>query len=324
MSNNSNNIQYPISWQELISCPNCGENNIKIDDDIINQGICSACEYVCYWADNVLSWRTQQTKHSKQGWGLLFKQIKNQLNPMSNYFLPFRHIARISDERYYQKTLYDKILAKKWHEHYVKDLHLKQDDIVLDFGCGRGRMTALSNQMGLNTYGQDIKKNAWWKQINNSRFQVVPEQYNKLPWRSNIFSAVLIFAVIHYLKEEKLRAYVQEIFRILKPGGYCIMLEANTEGCGARLPLKYYGDHMHTLADMRQLLQVSGFNELAVSYEGFYSPIFPLIINFIRNQFSFKPYDLSDFDTYLESITAPEKRANWLMKIQKPMGIDFK
>lgn len=309
--------QHTQPWHEMLSCPNCGENYILDDTHINSQGACSICH--CTWSreDNILIWEDQLQKKIMQQWKVILKKIKNQFNPMSSWISPIRLIDYLLTEKYYRRTLCDKTLAKKWHDHYVKGLNLHPGDIILDLGCGRGRITALSNQMGFYTVGQDVRKNTWWKKINKSGFQATSKHHSKLPWRNSTFSAVLSFYLLHYLDEKQIQTYLKEILRVLKPNGYLILLEANSNGYATNMNHKQMG-HLHTLNAIRHIYQPLGFKELSLEYEGFYAPVFPLFINFIRKLFSLKSFDISDFGTRIESIIPPERRALWLLKLQKP------
>jgi hypothetical protein len=48
------------------------------------------------------------------------------------------------------------------------------------------------------------------------------------------------------------------------------------------------------------------------SYEGFYAPVFPVLINAIRKTLAPWPFDLADHDSALARLIAPRRRALWL------------
>lgn len=297
-------------------CPRCGEALTVVANGIFS-GNCSGCHYPWYSKNKVLTWGESKKIDVRRKISLCYQKVINQFHPASSYLLPFRYLSHLYTEKYYQRALNDQLLATKWKNHYLKGLELKAGDPVLDFGCGRGRVTGLCNQLGLKTFGQDISENSWWSYLENSHFQVVPVKCQKLPWKDHSFNALLGFQVLNYLDENQIKNYMHEFFRVLKPGGYCITLEPNSKGFGAALFRKHYG-RLYPIEVIEALYHSVGFKTLSQTYEGFYAPIFPTFINLLRHLFSLNKFDMFDFDTCFESMTTPERRALGLMVLQKP------
>ncbi len=307
------NVNY---WQNLIACPHCGNENVEIEEPTADHGQCHACD--CRWnqSANHFSWDDTK-KISINKFHVLLKKIKNQFNLTSSWLLPFRHLSHVREKKYYQRTIDDKNLAVKWAKQYLKNIYLKPDELVLDHGCGRGRISALCAQLNLQVLGQDIQKNAWWEKIQRVNFQVVPARFTKFPWKNELFSLVLSFEMIHYVDETFLTSLIQEYFRVLKPGGFCIILAANHQSYSSDMFIKQM-NHLHPLDKVQTLVRNAGFQTMSLTYEGFYAPFCPLFINFLRKQFS-PNFDISDFGSYLETCITPTRRARWLMTLQKPI-----
>ena len=106
---------------------------------------------------------------------------------------------------------------------------------------------------------------------------------------------------------------MQEVRRVLKPGGYWIVLEANEESYGR----KHFQQALLSLPLMRSLAARAGFREIDLSYEGFYAPVFPLLINFLRKQCGPWPMDVSDYDSWLARRSPPRKRGLWRLRLQR-------
>jgi hypothetical protein len=108
---------------------------------------------------------------------------------------------------------------------------------------------------------------------------------------------------------------MQEIRRILKPGGYWLLLEANSGSLAAKHLRSRIG-RLHELDRVRRLAVNSGFTEISQSFEGFYAPYFPVLINFIRKLCSFRQFDISDYDSWVVKAMLPEKRGLWLLRLK--------
>lgn len=130
-------------------------------------------------------------------------------------------------------------------KHYLKKyINLKSSDKVLDIGCGIGR-TALALTKTLDKNGSyegfdAVKKGIDWCNKNlkskfpNFNFKYVPLRnslYNKsetdpstyqFPYAENSFDKAFLFSVFTHMKIEDIQNYLNEIHRVLVPGGQCL------------------------------------------------------------------------------------------------------
>lgn len=97
---------------------------------------------------------------------------------------------------------------------------------ILDVGCGTGTLTAMMKQTHPSSaiHGVDIDDNvlniARQKFDNNSlTISLHKGSVLQLPFDDNSFDAAFSCLVLHHLKTEDKQKAIQEIFRILKPGG---------------------------------------------------------------------------------------------------------
>lgn len=245
--------------------------------------------------------------------------VARQFHPLSSRLSPLRWISDWRVERYYRRLLRDDATPQRWAAHYLRGLDLPAGAAVLDHGCGRGRHAAILSRLGFDVSAQDVAAHRWWSELPRTRFQVVPPDAPRLPWPGGAFAAMFDFEVLHYVGADGLDRLCAEAFRVLRPGGYWILLEANDEGVGAALPRRQIG-RLHSLDRVRAAVGRAGFTEVDVDYEGFYAPVLPLFVNLLRKQLWPRRYDVADFDSALAAALPPRWRARWRLRLQRPLG----
>ena len=139
-----------------------------------------------------------------------------------------------------QKEVWNAV-ASSWDTHRtemwpsVLDFLKKAKGKVLDLGCGSGRNFMLNPDQEL--YAVDFspemiklaQEDANFKGIDAKFF--VANCYN-LEFSQNFFDAILCWSVLHCLEtEEKRRGTLQEIYRVLTPGGKVLL---STWGRGSK------------------------------------------------------------------------------------------
>jgi len=98
---------------------------------------------------------------------------------------------------------------------------------VLDYGCGSGYGTALLSDHCSQITGVDVSPEAiayardHYTAPNLSYLQVEPAEVAPLPFPDASFDVVLSFQVIEHVQD--VPTYLQEIERVLTPGGYAII-----------------------------------------------------------------------------------------------------
>ena len=107
----------------------------------------------------------------------------------------------------------------------VELLRLRGASTILDLGCGTGRHVVYLARSGFSVFGLDnspegLRITRQWLDEErldaNLRLQGMTEQ---LPYEDRFFDAVISVQVIHHADIATIRRIVQEITRILKPGG---------------------------------------------------------------------------------------------------------
>ena len=153
--------------------------------------------------------------------------------------------------------------------------HLPADRTVsiLDLGCGHGAFIYFLRQAGYcNVVGVDVSPEqvaeALRLDIEGIREGDLLETLRNLPKHSQ--DVVIAFDVIEHFTKDELLPFVDEVFRVLKPGGRWLIHAPNGESpfVGAIR----YGDMTHeqafTRVSISQLLLSSGFSRLECHESG--------------------------------------------------------
>jgi SAM-dependent methyltransferase len=96
---------------------------------------------------------------------------------------------------------------------------------LLDLGCGSGRHLVYFAKKGFDVYGIDIAEEGikiarkWLKKEKLKAKLERGSVYKKLPYNSNFFDAVVSVQVLQHGKLNQIKKGVEEIKRVLKPGG---------------------------------------------------------------------------------------------------------
>ena len=127
------------------------------------------------------------------------------------------YIDVVYSEKSRPVTNYPAQLARYLFERY----ELNKGDKLLDVGCGRGEFLRGFIDLGVQGYGVDRSQSAQ-RYCVEADLKIADLENEPLPYPNDYFDVVYSKSVIeHFYYPEKL---VQEIFRVLKPGGRIITL----------------------------------------------------------------------------------------------------
>lgn len=156
----------------------------------------------------------------------------------------FRHDEQIS---HYKNTLREGLsTAEKW---LLSSIVPHQN--IIDIGCGAGRVSAALAQEHITITAVDISYELLQlaqrhAQANNLHINFVQIDALRLPFLANTFDLALAIKVYCYIPSRTLRVqYIQEIVRVLQPGGILVMTQYITP---AEWTSSAYDEHYHRIA----------------------------------------------------------------------------
>ncbi len=134
--------------------------------------------------------------------------------------------------------LLEKFLAKKRSKMANSLIPLNnRKGRILDIGCGSFPVFLLgvdfAEKYGMDKVNSDQKNILLNQGISFLEYDI--EYQNNMPYQSNFFDVVTILAVFEHIEPKKTLVILNEIYRILKPEGVCIL---TTPSIWAVLPLK--------------------------------------------------------------------------------------
>lgn len=298
----------------VISCPWCGGDPFGADANDA-AGACRTCARE--WAAESYGIRWVAPPHQVRPSRSLSASLRGRLDPLVATWSPLVRRAGRTVDGYYDEALRSDERAQRWAARWLSGLDVRPGAKLLDFGCGRGRHLAMAARLGFECFGQDVAAHPWWQQLPGATIQLVPQEATRLPWASDAFDVVVQSMVAHHLDASRLAMHFSEITRVLAPGGYLLLEEANSEGLGARVARSYYG-RLHSRDTMRRLAASAGLTVTDERTEGFYSPIAGRYVDYARRYLLSRTFDYVDDRSRLARGLPAARRRMWLARLRKP------
>ncbi len=121
-------------------------------------------------------------------------------------------------------------IHRLWKSHFVAQCHIQQDDRLLDLAGGTGDIAKLASKRGANVTIADINTamlKAGRRRMDDlgltHEFDWVNANAEKLPFQDNFFDHVtIVFGLRNVTYRERA---LQEMHRVLKPGGWLHIME---------------------------------------------------------------------------------------------------
>ncbi len=134
----------------------------------------------------------------------------------------------------YDRSILQRIFFGPAHDQVIRQLPTDQPFRLLDVGCGTGRLLSkivLSRPMA-SGIGIDLSHQMLEKAMQNcpkvgDRLQLLEGDSERLPFGDNSFDYVTcVHSFHHYPNQQRV---VNEIFRVLKPGGKLLLVDGNRD-----------------------------------------------------------------------------------------------
>ena len=148
----------------------------------------------------------------------------------------------------------------------------RQTNRLLDIGCGAGNLMLAARKNGWEAYGLDVSENA----VNHVRslgFDVYQGELQTAQLPSQHFDVITAAEILEHLSEP--RALVEEVARLLRPGGLFWTTTPHARGLSARvLGLKWRciwpPEHLQLFSagGLKSLLKDVGFRDIRIRTTG--------------------------------------------------------
>lgn len=289
-----------------IRCPACGGAPHGSGPDAV---LCESCGRRFPVRDRVLDLsgagrRSAERAKAKPG---VLHRVAYNLHPLKSRWSPLVAYAARKMDAYYERCLTDRDLAEDFRRHYLPDDYRDSTGTVLDFGCGRGRLSALLAQLGFRVVGADLQRHEYWDRIPGGRFVVLPPS-GAIPFGNGVFDCCVHFQVLTYLADPA--RHLVELGEKLRPGGTLSIQVTNRECYRNAWAGRFdgAGRRLYSTQEVTGLLESAGFRVERVRHEGFYAPVFPFAINFVRQTVMARRIDICDRDSRCVRLTPPRRR----------------
>lgn len=188
----------------------------------------------------------------------IWKTIKHRFRFFWNLFIMLiRGVSVKTTRSFYDKFAlrYDDVFGddELAAEEMIKN-HLHGGSKILDIACGTGATTFSLFKKYPQVFGVDIsrgmldearKKNRSLFPERSRRASFTQGSFASLPYKDNTFDAAICVGAIWHLKEDEEKHFVDEVYRVLKPGGIFITtaqaLDSERKSLG-RLISQWFGN----------------------------------------------------------------------------------
>jgi ubiquinone/menaquinone biosynthesis C-methylase UbiE len=108
----------------------------------------------------------------------------------------------------------------------LQNLTLESDSQILDLCCGSGQATEFLLKFSQNVTGLDASPLSLRRARHNVPNATYVEAFAEdMPFTDNLFDVVHTSAALHEMQPEQLRKIIQEVYRVLKPGGVFTLVD---------------------------------------------------------------------------------------------------
>ena len=148
---------------------------------------------------------------------------------------------------------------------------LRDDDVLLDLGCGAGGF--LAGQAGhvqqvagvdLSELQVSLARKTLGQRIAAGTAEIVHGDAGELPWPEGTFTVVTCMQVFEVFPEPE--QVVGEVFRVLRPGGRAVLNIGERVPAGTQTHRAWGGIPVWAEDDVRAMVEDAGFDEVTIQY----------------------------------------------------------
>ncbi len=224
-----------------MDCVVCGgtENRGFLDCGAFTYVQCASCGHV--YQNPMPQFLEVKNRYDKEYFSYELENDKNFFNLM---------LAGLSDIRFEQ--IEKQIDARNKKKHF------------LDVGCATGMLVEYMQSRGWQSEGIEICEDSAEYGRRNRNVKIHIGTLEEMSFPDDVFSFIHFSHLIEHLIDPS--AFLQEVNRILKPGGFIVVVTPNVRGLQARLLGASWrsaiADHMHLFSGktLKKLLISSGFS----------------------------------------------------------------
>jgi len=148
----------------------------------------------------------------------------------------------------------------------------RKENRLLDIGCGAGNLLLAARKNGWNAQGLEVAEQAT-EHVRKLGFEVFQGELQQAEFRSQHFDVITAAEILEHLSEPRL--LVQEVARVLRPGGLFWTTTPHARGLSARvLGLEWRcvwpPEHLQlfSVGGMKALLRDAGFRQIRFQTTG--------------------------------------------------------
>ena len=261
---------------EYRNCPSCGQN----DFEVLFESNMKPDDF------NVLfdySMEEHDSQESVEGYLVPGKEWGRHVmckNCQLIYMNPMEKVSKTNE--YYSK-------AKNTHAPTIRESYLRTAESqvsliqkyangtnLLDIGCAQGFFLFGASKAGYATKGIEIAQDAAAYARREFGLDIEAKPFEELQFAENYFDVVTLWQVLEHVPYPLMM--LEEVHRILKPGGLLVVSTPNIEAIPAKILRKRWWDikrlhiNQFTTRTLTDILQNTGFKNISsASYRGFVS-----------------------------------------------------
>ena len=153
----------------------------------------------------------------------------------------------------------------------LKHLDIKEDDIILDVGCGGGINLKRMAQKAKKVYGIDysiesvkLSREVNEDNIKKGKVEVLEGNVQSLPFDDNTFDIVTAFETVYFWQD--IKNSFGEVKRVLKPGGiFLIGMESNgSDNFIMRFWSRFIDMKVYSDSEIKEFLDYNDFSNITI------------------------------------------------------------